>query len=104
MKSVLFVFCLFCALGAFGQSVAGGSAISADARPTEFASHTEFATQQPMSQELNLREPSSATAAKGERPLWEVAPLPRVLPLGDVARLARKAHLTAKKSETVWVN
>jgi hypothetical protein len=55
--------------------------------------------------EESLLEDVSATYAKGERPLWEVAP-PHAyaMPLGDVARAFRKEHDLARKSETVWEN
>jgi hypothetical protein len=42
--------------------------------------------------------------ARGERPLWEVAPVSQAVPLGDVARMLRKEHATAKKADVVWEN
>jgi hypothetical protein len=54
--------------------------------------------------EQNLLITSAYTYARGVRPLWEFAPASMEVPLGDMARLLKKEHASAKKSETVWVN
>ena len=101
MKSVLVFLCFLSATAAVAQS---GSVLSGEARPYEFASHIEHASEQPMSQERNLLPPSSAVQGHGERPLWEFAPATRAMPLGDAARILKQAHLGAKKADTVWTN
>jgi hypothetical protein len=103
MKTTLFVLCLICATAALGQSV-GASSISNQPQMVQFYSHPEHAAQLPMAQEQSLLIPSAYTHARGERPLWEFAPAWLDVPLGDTARLLRKEHAAAKKSDTVWVN
>ncbi len=66
--------------------------------------HPERAYQQSMASEQVLLEQSSYTSAKGETPLWEVAPPSQKVPLGDVARALKQEHATAKKAEIVWEN
>jgi len=51
-----------------------------------------------------LLEQTTYTSAKGERPLWEVAPEWHAIPLGDIARELKQEHATAKKAEIVWEN
>ncbi len=104
MKTMLFVLCFFCATAAFGQNGSTGSAVSAEPVITEFRSHSGRASQQPMGTEQNLLGQSGFTSAHGERPLWEVATPSQVTPLGDSARVLKKAHETAKKADIVWNN
>ena len=105
MKFTVVMVCFLCATAAFGQSSAMGSALNAQTSVLEFQSHQEFATQHGMATEQNLLESSSGnTWAKGERPLWEVAPVSHPTPLGDSARMLRKEHDAAKKAEIVWNN
>ncbi len=103
MKTMLFVLCFFCATAAFGQTV-GAGAVSAEPVITEFRSHAGRASQQPMGTEQNLLGQSGFTSAHGERPLWEVATPSQVTPLGDSARVLKKAHEAAKKADIVWNN
>lgn len=101
MKTALFAFCFLCATAAFGQSA---SVLSNEVQVLQLSSHPRTANQQPQAIEHNLLERSSYTLAQGERPLWEVAPPSHVTPLGDIARMLKKEHDTAKKAEIVWVN
>jgi hypothetical protein len=101
MKTGLLVLCLLCASTAFAQASLGSAAMSSQ---VQFAVHDERATQLPLAQEQSLLANSSYFFALGERPLWEVQPLSHAVPLGDVARMLKKEHETAKKAEIVWNN
>lgn len=57
-----------------------------------------------MGQEQNLLQRSTYLYARGERPLWESMPERVAMPLGDVARLLRQEHATAKKASRVVEN
>jgi hypothetical protein len=104
MKTSLFVLCLFCATAALGQAL-GGSTLSSQPQVFQVPSHPEHASRQPMAQQRDLLEESGSAYARGERALWEVAPVPHtMLPLGDAARTLRKEHTTAKKADVVWEN
>jgi hypothetical protein len=99
-------FCLLFIFGAAGAAaqVAGG-ALSAQPQIFEIPSHPERAAQQTLSREESLLETSTITSAKGERPLWEAPQrVTYVMPLGDVARLFRKEHESAKKAVLVKDN
>lgn len=99
MKTTIIALCFLCATAAFGQTY-----VSSDAHPTEFASHAEHAAQQGMARSQNVMEQSSVFHGQGQRPLWEVQPAARTIPLGDIARAVRKEHAAAKKSTIVWEN
>jgi hypothetical protein len=99
MKTTLFVLCLLCATAAFGQSV--GGVMSAEPQVFHPPDHALRAYQQALAPEQNLLEGANYTYAQGERPLWEVQPAARVVPLGDIARMLKKEHETAKKAEFV---
>jgi hypothetical protein len=101
MKTTLFALCFLFATAAFGQSAA---VLSNEVQVLELPSHPRSAYQQPPASEQSLLERSSYTIAQGERPLWEVAPPPNVTTLGDIARMLKKEHDSAKKAEVVWVN
>jgi hypothetical protein len=101
--ALLSVVFLLCAGAAFGQAV-GGGALSAQPYVVEFQSHPQRATQQGMGASESLLETSTYLAEKGERPLWEVAKLKEQPPLGDTARVLRKEHESAKKTDKIWVN
>jgi hypothetical protein len=103
MKTTIFVLCFFCATAAFAQNANYG-AVSAEPVVIQFTSHTGHASPQPMGTEQNLLGQSGFTYAHGERPLWEVASPSQVTPLGDSARVLKKAHETAKKADIVWNN
>ena len=106
MKTAIFLFCVVCTTGSFGQNVVGGSAaqstISSQPQPIQMVSHPEHATLQPLAAEQNLLGNSTYSYARGERPLWEVAPVKIVAPLGDTARNLRKEHAVAKKATKVF--
>ncbi|MBZ5707396.1 MAG: hypothetical protein LAN63_18775 [Acidobacteriia bacterium] len=104
MKTTLFVMCFLCATAALGQTSVGGSVLSSEPRVFRMSSHQERASQRSVEQEQDLLEKSHLLYARGERPLWEVASNSYVMPLGDVARLLRKEHETAKKATRVWEN
>ncbi len=104
MKTTLFVLFLICATAAFGQSGSSATLLNNEPVVIEFNSHPGHASHQSMGTEQNLLGPSGFTSAHGERPLWEVATPSQVTPLGDSARILRKAHETAKKAGIVWNN
>jgi len=99
MKTMIFAFCFLCATAAFGQTY-----VNSDAHATEFSSHVERASQPGMARSQNVMEQSSSFHGQGQRPLWEVQPAARTIPLGDIARAVRKEHAAAKKSTIVWEN
>jgi len=105
MKTAFFAFCLLCATAAVAQSV-GGAALSAAtlSNTVQMTSHDQHASQHPLAEEKNLLEHFAYVYAQGERPLWELGTVPQTAPLGDVARMVRKEHKTAKKAATVWNN
>jgi hypothetical protein len=108
MKMTWLVLCLACATAAFGQSVAGGStglaAVSSEPQPIQMMTHPQHAAEKPMASEQSLLGNSTYSYARGERPLWEVAPVVKVTPLGDSARDLKKEHLAAKKASKVFEN
>jgi len=105
MKTALFLFALcFVATGAFGQNAIGAGAMSNQPQIVEFPDHPQHASQRPLAHEESVLVPSGIVSAQGERPLWEVAPTVKVVPLGDVARMFKKEHESAKKAEIVWEN
>ena len=94
--TLLFLFCVLCTVGAFAQSAVTPSAMVDTYQSPD---HAQQATPHAMAQERSLLGASSSfSIAHGERPLWEVAPVVHEMPLGDVARLQRKEHATAKKA------
>lgn len=63
------------------------------------ANHAQHASAAPLATQQNLLGSSASSSAKGERPLWEVAPPPAsTIPLADTARTLRKQHELAKKA------
>jgi len=78
--------------------------LSSQVQVLELPSHPQHASQQPPPTEQSLFEQSINTYARGERPLWEVTPPVKVVPLGDIARMLKKEHAIAKKAEFVWEN
>ncbi len=101
MKRTLLALLLLTASSAFAQSL-GASVRSSEPVPAQFASHPARANQQPLASEQNILFTATNTYAQGERPLWEVAkPAPEV-PLGDIARMLREEHASAKKAVKVF--
>jgi hypothetical protein len=104
MKTMLFAVCFLCATAAFGQSTGTANLLNSEPVVIEFNSHAGHATQTSLGAEQNLLGQSSATRARGERPLWEFPSSTAATPLGDSARMLKKEHEAAKKSEIVWSN
>lgn len=103
MKIALLLFCVLFASLTWGQT-AGVSVLSGQPQPLHLASNPQHATQASMSQQQNLLGVGSYSYAKGETPLWEVAPPPDTTPLGDIARKLKKERETAKKATFVREN
>lgn len=100
MKTTLCVMFLICATAAFSQSA---PVLSNQVSPAQFADHVQHASQHEMGQSQNLLEHSDYSYAQGERPLWEFGPVgPPPVPLGDLARAARKEHALDKKAQIIW--
>ena len=104
MKATLLVLCFFAATAAFAQSSVGAALLNNEPVMVAFTSHDGHASQHEMGSAQNLLEPSSYVHARGERPLWEVASPSQGAPLGDSARMLKKAHESAKKADIVWAN
>jgi hypothetical protein len=99
MKMALFLFCVLCTTAALGQY----SPVLAST--TQPAVHPMHAAQQPMGMEQSLLGSGAITTAQGEMPLSEVPmPEPHIVPLGDVARMLKQEHASAKKAEKTWTN
>jgi hypothetical protein len=104
MKTGLLIASLLFTTAALGQSFGSGFAQPYLSTPYTMVTHDSHASYRSLAQEQNLTEGgNSVTVAEGEIPLAEV-PLPErhEMPLGDVARLVRKQHETAKKAEFVF--
>jgi hypothetical protein len=102
-RTVLLSFVLFASL-TWGQS-AGPSVVNGQPQPLRMPSNTQHASNVPMSTEQNLLGSTAYSSAKGERPLWEVAPPPApTVPLADTARALRTQHEFAKKAVYVREN
>lgn len=104
MKTTVLVLCVLAATAAFGQSVAGGSVLSNQTSVMQVPSHPQHASQKSMFRLQSVMEASAPVYGRGERPLWEFAPVADAKPLGDLARMLRKEHATVKKAEKVWEN
>lgn len=101
MKTILLALCFLSATMAYGQA---GGVLYAEPTVYDVPSHPKTASRQPMATKQDLREGSDVIVDKGERPLWEVAPKVKVVPLGDIARMLRKQHESAPKAEIIWEN
>ena len=105
MKTAILVTTVLCASAALGQSIGGGSFGSpVMSQPYTIITHDQHASFRPMAQEQSLTSGDSGVfVAQGEIPLAEV-PLPKhpEMPLGDVARLFRQQHESAKKAAFVF--
>ncbi|HLW88723.1 MAG TPA: hypothetical protein VKR57_09525 [Terriglobales bacterium] len=105
MKTTLFrtTFCvlfLICATTAFAQTA---PVLSNQANIVQIIDHPEHASQHELATSQNLLEHSDYAYAKGELPLWEFGPVgPPPVPLGDLARAARKEHALDKKAQIIW--
>ena len=101
MKNTLLLLMILCSGAALGQSA---SVRSSYPQPIQIAGNPAQATQGAMATERSLvgGGPSTYSYAQGERPLWEFGEVQPEIPLGDVARSARKEKLTAKKAEIIF--
>ena len=100
MKSTLLTLLAVCVLSS-AAAFAQWSYINPEAHPVVIPSHEQHAFEGSLRQEGSLYVRTATAVAQGERPLWEVAhPAPEV-PLGDIARLYRQQHATAKKAVKV---
>jgi hypothetical protein len=97
MKTAVFVLCFFCTTLALGQSVGGAVMVST----IQMAEHPQHASQRAMAQEQSILVHSDFYYAQGERPLWEFQTLAHQVPLGDIARMLKQEHATAKKADIV---
>ena len=97
-KATLIALCLLFATAAFGQSAAG-SVLTAEPQVFRPPDHSQRAAQMPMGQPQTLLESNNVFFVEGERPLWEVQPVKREVPLGDVARMYRRDHELVKKAQ-----
>ena len=105
MKKNLIAVCfLLCAGAAFAQSSLGASALSSEPQMLVMPSHQATASEKAIGTGKSLLTGSGSVSAKGERPLWEVAPNNVPIPLGDSARALKKQHAEAKKAQVTWVN
>lgn len=107
MKKYFLIFGIFglCVFGPVAAAAQGISGSLANSQPQMlvFAEHPQHASQIGLAPEQDLRERSTYTFAHGERPLWELMPLPPPGPsLGDLARVFRSEHAMAKKAIAVW--
>ena len=92
------------AASAMGQATAGTYVLNNEPTKIHPLSHPEHASPRPMAEARSLLENSNYSYAVGKRPLWEFVSKQQAMPLGDVARLLRKEHETAKKSSVVFEN
>jgi hypothetical protein len=96
MKTTFFLFCVLFASLVWGQNTV---VLSSQPQPIRQASHPEHASQASLAGPQSLLGTGAYSSAKGERPLWEVAPPPiHQTPLGDTARAVRKEREAAKKA------
>ena len=103
MKTATLLCLLFMASLTWGQYVAP-SIVNGAPQPLHQFSNPQHADIAPMRQQQNLLGSSNSTSAKGERPLWEVAPQEAPVSLGDVARAYRKQREAAKKASFMREN
>ena len=99
MKTTLFfLVCFLCATAAAGQTA---GVLSSQPVVLQIADHPQHASQHALAEEQSLLPGSAYSYAQGEKPLWECAVLPDPVPLGDVARAAKREHASAKKAQLV---
>jgi hypothetical protein len=93
MKTLLGTLFLLCGTSAFCQNV-----ISGEVYPLRFSEHPEHASQHALANESSLLESSSYSYYKGEVPLAELGSPIYYVPLGDLARTAKKEHVNDRKA------
>jgi hypothetical protein len=97
MKTLLCTFVILCATSVFSQSV-----VTSDVQPLRISDHPQHASQHALAQESNLFGGSTYSYAKGEVPLAELGSPIAYVPLGDLAREARKEHANDRKAVKVF--
>jgi hypothetical protein len=95
----LLVFCVLSSTTLFAQY----ASISSEAHPVVLPSHEQHASEVSLAPQRDLYVRTGTAIAQGERPLWEfeLPSKPQPTPLGDVARLYRQQHASAKKAVKV---
>jgi hypothetical protein len=93
MKTLLGTLLVLCATSAFSQNI-----ISSEVRPLRFSEHPEHASRQALANESSLLESSSISYYKGEVPLADLGSPIYYVPLGDLARSAKKEHINDRKA------
>jgi len=102
MKTAICVFFLFlCVTAAFSQN---GPVLSNEVQPFQMVDHPRHASEHAMATETSLFGSSSYSYAKGEVPLAELASPTYTVPLGDLARTAKKEHANLPKAAKVSEN
>ena len=101
MKTTFFLFCVLFASLVWGQNTV---VLSGQPQPLHQPSHPEHASQASLAGQRSLLGTGGYSYAKGERPLWEVAPPIQQTPLGDTARAVRKEREAAKKATFIREN
>lgn len=104
MKTARLLCLLFLASLTWGQSSLAPSIVNGQPQPLHQLGNAQQASPAAMRQSQNLLGSATYSSAKGERPLWEVAPPITVIPLGDTARALRKEHEAAKKAKFIREN
>jgi len=103
-KELLFTSCfVLSAAAAFGQA-SGVATISSQPFVLRPPSHPEHASGKSLADQRSLLGQGGYTSARGERPLWEVAPPVKETPLGDIARNIRKEGEPSRHASAVWEN
>jgi len=98
MKTTLSLCFLFFASLTWGQSI-GPAVVNGPPQALRLPGNPQHASAAPLATQQNLLGSNGSSSAKGERPLWEVAPPPRpTVPLADTARALRKQHEVVKKA------
>jgi len=104
LKILLFTSCVLLASASFGQATAGTAVLSSQPSVLRTPSHPEHASGKSLADQQSLLGQGGYSSARGERPLWEVAPAPVYTPLGDLARQAKKQQEPSKRAAIVWEN
>ncbi len=101
MKTLVLSLAILCATSVFGQV---GGVLSSEPQRIEIPSHPAHASRQPLALEQSILGESAPTVVRGERPMWELAPVKEEISLGEAARVQRKQHASDKKASVVWHN
>lgn len=97
-KSIFTIF-FFCATAAFAQT---GTVLMNTPQPYQPPDHPQHASQHSMAEESSLLSLSSYSYGKGEVPLADLASPIYEIPLGDLARTAKKEHASLPKAVKVF--